>query len=204
MTNWIAALMERLGYTGIALLMILENLFPPIPSELIMPLAGYSARSGQLSLIGIVLAGTAGSVAGALPLYFLGRQMGRERLERWADTYGRWIAISGKDIRRAQHWFDRHGTGTVFYGRLVPGFRSLISIPAGVAGMPPLTFLLYSALGMGIWSTLLTLLGWILAENYEWVSEVLGPTAWIVLGIVIAVTATLLIRRRVKGLDRER
>src|SRR5687768_12601891 len=120
--------MPSTGYAGIVFLMCLENVVPPIPSELIMPLAGYLAGSGKLSFIGVVIAGTAGSMLGALPLYYMGRKLGEERLKHLADRYGRWLTVSRKDIERAKGWFDRHGGATVLFCRLIPGIRSLISI----------------------------------------------------------------------------
>lgn len=138
-------------------------------------------------------------MVGALPLYYVGHLVKRERLEKWADRYGKWIALSRRDVRLAQRWFNRYGGKAVFYCRLVPGIRSLISIPAGMANMPLSTFLLYSTLGMSIWATMLTGLGWLLAENYERVSETMGPLPWVVLGILAAIVATLLVRRMVVG-----
>lgn len=199
MSNWIEEIMMRLGYLGIALLMTLENLFPPLPSELVMPLAGFTVANGHLSFAGVVIAGTAGSVMGALPLYYLGRLVKRERLEEWADHYGRWMGLSRRDVRLAQRWFNKYGAATVFYCRLVPGIRSLISVPAGMAKMPLLSFLLYSTVGMAMWTTVLTGLGWLLAENYSRVSETMGPLPWVILGVLAAVVITLLVRRKIAG-----
>lgn len=182
MLDWIQRTMEALGYPGIVLLMFVENVFPPLPSELIMPLAGFTASRGELSFVGVVLAGMAGSVLGALPLYSLGRGMGEERLKSWADRHGKWLAVSGDDIGKAKGWFDRHGGKAVLFCRLVPGVRSLISLPAGFAEMRLATFLLYSALGTGLWAALLAYLGRLLGENYGRVERYLGPAAYVVLG----------------------
>ena len=143
MAEWIKSFMESLGYLGIGLLMFLENIFPPIPSELIMPLAGFTAAQGRLSFWGAVAAGIVGSVLGQLPLYYLGRLAGEEQLKRWADRYGKWLTVSHEEIERAKGWFDHHGGKAVFLCRLIPGIRSLISIPAGMAKMHLLAFLLY-------------------------------------------------------------
>lgn len=140
MLEWVQNTMSSLGYPGIALLMFIENIFPPIPSELIMPLAGFTAVRGDLSFVGVVLAGALGSLLGQLPLYYLGRWVGEDKLVAWADRYGKWLTVSGKDIRRADDWFDKHGHKTVFFARLVPGVRSLISIPAGLSEMHLPTF----------------------------------------------------------------
>ncbi len=185
MLEWAKNIMNTLGYPGVVLLMFLENIFPPIPSELVMPLAGFTATQGKLSLIGVIIAGTLGSVIGSLPLYYLGAFMGEGRLTRWADTYGNWLAVSGDDIRKAKEWFDTYGTKAVMFCQLVPGVRSLISIPAGLANMNVLQFLLYTALGAGIWTGILAYLGSLLGENYERVNTYLGPATYIVLGLLL-------------------
>ena len=132
--------------------MLIDNVFPPIPSEVIMPLAGFAAARGQLSLIGVFLAGTAGSLSGALVWYGVGRWVGRERLKRFAARHGRWLTLSPAEIDRAGGWFARRGGITVLVGRVIPGVRSLISVPAGVAGMPLTPFLVYSAVGTIVWN----------------------------------------------------
>jgi membrane protein DedA with SNARE-associated domain len=172
------------GYFGIVLLMFVENVFPPIPSEVIMPLAGYMAAQGTLSLFGIIVAGMTGSVLGALPLYYMGRKLGEDRLKQFADNHGRWLTLSRKDIERAKGWFDRHGGAAIFFCRLIPGVRSLISIPAGIARMKILPFLAYTATGTGMWAALLAYLGYFLATEYTQVSEYLDPVSWIVFGAV--------------------
>jgi membrane protein YqaA with SNARE-associated domain len=134
--DWIVTAIERTGYLGVFLLMLIDNVFPPIPSEVIMPLAGFAAARGQLSLIGVFLAGTAGSLSGALVWYGVGRWLGRERLRRFATRHGRWLTLSPAEVDRASAWFARRGGLSVLIGRVIPGVRSLISVPAGVAGMP--------------------------------------------------------------------
>ena len=196
MIEWIKNLMESLGYIGIVCLMFLENIFPPLPSEVIMPLAGFTAAQGDLSFIGVVLAGTLGSVIGALPLYYLGRIVGEDRLKQWADRYGKWLTVSGKEIERADAWFDRHGHKAVFIGRLVPGVRSLISIPAGISGMNLAQFLLYSAAGALIWTAILAFLGRLLGQNYERVNTYLGPVTYVVLGGLLIAGIIWIIRRK--------
>lgn len=171
-------------YFGIVLLMFIENVFPPIPSEIIMPLAGYMAAQQQLSLPGTILAGTAGSVLGALPLYYLGRKLGEDRLKEFADKHGRWLTLSRHDIDNAKRWFDRYGAAATFVCRLIPGVRSLISIPAGITSMSWVTFLIYTTLGTGIWATLLAYLGYVLGRNYTTVADYVDPVSWIVLGAV--------------------
>lgn len=203
MLNWIKDLMNTLGYPGVALLMFLENVFPPLPSELIMPLAGFTTTQGELAFIGVVLAGTLGSVLGALPLYYLGRLVGEERLIAWADKYGKWLTVSGKEIKTADDWFDRHGTKTVLLCRLIPGVRSLISIPAGISGMNLVQFLVYTAVGSAIWTTVLAYLGRTLGENYELVERYVGPASYIILGgITLAAVVWVWKRRQSLGSQR--
>lgn len=191
MFDWIIDLLERSGYLGVAVLMFLENLFPPIPSELIMPSAGYQASRGQLSLIGVVVAGTAGSLLGALFWYAVGRFAGEDRVKNWARRHGRWLTLTPADIDKADDWFDRHNAMAVFLGRLVPAIRTLISIPAGLFGMPTGSFLLWSALGTTVWSTALAIAGYLLGSNYHAVAEYLNPIANVVIG---AIAATYLYR----------
>lgn len=198
MLDWIKNIMTTLGYPGVAFLMFVENVFPPIPSELIMPLAGFTSADGQLNFIGVCIAGTLGSVIGALPLYWLGRWAGKDRLVEWADRYGKWLTVSGDDVRRADQWFERHGSKAVFFCRLVPGIRSLISIPAGFAEMNLFKFLLYSTLGAGIWSTALAFGGRALGDNYELIDRYLGPISYVVLGLLVVGAAIWIWRRRSK------
>ena len=196
MLQWITGVMNSMGYVGIVFLMFLENVFPPIPSELIMPLAGFTTTQGKLSLPGVILAGMIGSVLGALPLYFAGKLAGEERLKAWADRYGKWLTVSGEDIEKAKSWFDRHGGKAVLFGRLVPGVRSLISVPAGLSAMPLPLFLLYSALGTGIWAGILAWAGQLLGKNYRKVDQYLGPATYIVLGLLVVGFAVWVARRK--------
>lgn len=187
MLEWVKNIMNTLGYPGVAFLMFLENVFPPIPSEIVMPLAGFTSTQGNLNFIGIVIAGTLGSVLGAIPLFYLGKLVGEERLTAWADKHGKWLTVSGDEIRKADQWFERHGTKAVFFCRLIPGIRSLISIPAGISGMNFVQFLLYTTLGASIWTTALAFLGRVLGENYELVDRYLGPVTYIVVGVLLVV-----------------
>jgi membrane protein DedA with SNARE-associated domain len=184
MATWVMSIASSTGYFGILLLMVVENVFPPIPSEVIMPLAGYMAAQSKLSLFGIILAGMAGSVLGALPLYYMGQKFGEDRLKEFADNHGRWLTLSRKDIERAKRWFDRHGVAAIFFCRLIPGVRSLISIPAGIARMKIFPFLAYTAAGTGIWAALLAYLGYFLGSEYTQVGKYLDPVSWIVLGAI--------------------
>ena len=186
MDNWVTDILQQLGYLGLAFLMFVENVFPPIPSELIMPLAGFMVAKGELSFVGVVIAGTAGSVVGALPLYYFGRKLGKQRMIEWADAHGRWLTISGRHIERVTAWLDGHGTWAIFFGRLVPGVRSLISIPAGIARMNFGLFLLLTTLGSALWSALLAGAGFLLGSNFEAVEKFVGPVSnAILIGIAL-------------------
>ncbi|WP_119462465.1 DedA family protein [Rhodospirillaceae bacterium SYSU D60014] len=199
MADWIKGVMDSLGYPGIALLMFLENIFPPIPSEVIMPMAGFTASSGELTLIGVVVAGVAGSLIGALPWYFAGRLYGGDRLKRFADRHGRWLGVSRDDIERVTAWFGHHGRTAVLIGRLVPGVRTLISAPAGVCGMPLLSFLIYSGIGTLGWTAVLAYAGVLLQSNWSVVGDYVGPIGSIVVGLIVAWFVVRLIRNRCGG-----
>ena len=187
MASWVISVVSATGYAGIIFLMVIENVFPPVPSELIVPLAGYMATQGTLKLWGVVAAGTVGSVLGALPLYYLGRHWGEERVKRFADRHGRWLTVCGDDIAAAKRWFDRHGAKATFFGRLVPGIRSLISIPAGVARMPLPSFLAYTAAGAALWCALLACIGYFVGANFSRVGDYLDPVSWFVFGVILVV-----------------
>ena len=170
MFDWITGVISGSGYPGIVLLMLAENVFPPIPSELIMPLAGFVAAQGQLDPVLVALAGTLGSLLGALPWYYAGRWVGRERMCRLAARHGRWLTLDERDLGKAIDWFETHGRKAVLFGRLVPTVRTLISLPAGMARMALVPFLLYSGIGTVVWVGLLTASGYVLKENYTVVS----------------------------------
>jgi membrane protein DedA with SNARE-associated domain len=156
-----------LGYLGIALVMFAENVFPPIPSELVMPFAGWLARDGKMDLLGSMVAGTAGTVAGAIVLYYLGVVADEPIIRRFVRNYGRFWLVSESDIDRTLQFFDRHGSTVVFFGRMIPLIRSLISIPAGMNRMPMVPFLAYTTFGSAIWTAALTIGGWVLGDNWQ-------------------------------------
>jgi membrane protein DedA with SNARE-associated domain len=184
MLEWITNTISSLGYLGIALLMMLENVFPPIPSEVIMPLAGFTVQQGKLDMVFVILAGTAGSVLGTLPWYYLGKLMGEKRLRQWIDKYGKWLTISSSDIDKSKLWFRKNGAAVVFFGRLIPGIRTYISIPAGFQEMSLLPYLLYSTIGTLLWIGLLSYAGFALGQNYHQVKQYLGPVSGIVLTLL--------------------
>jgi membrane protein DedA with SNARE-associated domain len=201
MLEWITNTINSLGYWGIALLMFVENLFPPIPSELIMPLAGFTARATpeKLNIFGVFCAGLLGSVLGALIWYYPGQLLGEKRLRDLADKYGKWIAISSKDITKATQWFNKKGTKAVLIGRLVPGIRTLISVPAGISNMPLLPFLFYTTIGSAAWVGLLTYSGYLLGSQYELVDKYLAPVSKIVLGSLVLGFAIWVFKRKRKS-----
>jgi membrane protein DedA with SNARE-associated domain len=185
MFDWITGFVVRSGYVGVLLLMLAENVVPPIPSELIMPLAGFTAARGQLSLALVILAGTVGSLLGAVLWYYVGKRLGLERLKHLAARHGRWVTLSPDDVDRADGWFRRHGAKAVFFGRLIPTVRTLISVPAGIACMPLPAFLAWSVLGTSLWTALLTGAGYLLQSQYERVSDYLNPVSTVVVVLII-------------------
>ena len=203
MVEWITNTMNALGYLGIGFLMFMENLFPPIPSELIMPLAGFTVSQGKMNFQYAVLAGVIGTLLGALPWYYAGKLWGEERLRSLCDRYGRWLGLSGQDIDLANRWFNRHGGKAVLLCRLVPGVRTLISLPAGLNAMPIGAFLFYSAVGTTLWVGLLTYAGLKLGDHYDLVEQYLGPVSKLVLGgLLIALISWILWRK--KKLEQEK
>jgi membrane protein DedA with SNARE-associated domain len=184
-TNWITGLIEQMGYLGIAVLMFLENVFPPLPSEVIMPMAGFTASKGELNIVGVLAAGTAGTLSGALFWYVVARKLGEDRLRRWADRHGRWITLSREDIDKLDGWFERHSRWAVPVGHLVPGIRTLISIPAGIFGMGLTRFILLTALGAGAWTLALGMAGYVLGSRFDQVDRYLGPASTAIMSAIL-------------------
>ena len=193
---WVLVIMAKFGYLGIIFAMFAENVFPPIPSELIMPAAGFAVARGDLNLILVILAGTLGSVLGALPLYYLGRLLNEDRLMVFTQKYGKYVFVKPSDIRSSSVWFDKHGSKAVFFGRMVPGIRSFISIPAGMSKMPILPFLVFTALGSSIWTSLLTVAGYYFGENYEVIEIMLAPYSKGFLLLAVVIIIAWFIKRR--------
>lgn len=185
MFDAIVAVLTKLGAFGVFLLMLAENVFPPIPSEVVLPLAGYVAAKGQGSLWLTIAAATAGSVAGATIWYYVGRWIGTERLRRFAARHGRWLTLTPDEVDHVDRWFDRHGRWAVLFGRLVPGVRTLISVPAGVTGMKLVPFLAWTAVGSAFWTTLLAIAGYELGQNYGRVAGIIEPASNVVLGAAV-------------------
>lgn len=196
--EWVLDLMERIGGPGIALGIFLENIFPPIPSEVILPLAGFTAAQGRYSMVEAILWATLGSVTGALLLYGIGAALGLERLRVIAH---RMPLVDVADIDRTDAWFGRHGPKAVFFGRFVPGIRSLISIPAGIDRMPLVQFLGYTTAGSLIWNTLFIWIGHQLGDRYHLVEQYMDPISKVVyLLIILAAVGVLawMVRRSMR------
>lgn len=172
LTNWAKDFIESAGYIGVFLMIVLENVFPPIPSEAILPLAGFLAGEGRFWLPAVIVAATLGAVTGALILYYVAYAFGDQRIRWLIIRYGKWFAVSEKDLDTANDWFDRHGNQAVMICRLVPIVRSLVSLPAGLRRMPLHSFIIYTAIGSGLWNTILIVAGWWLGDNWEEVSVV--------------------------------
>jgi len=166
--------------------MLLENIVPPIPSELIMPLAGFAVARGEMNMALAITAGTIGSVLGGLAWYYVGKILGLERIRQLADRHGKWLGISSREVLATQQWFSQRGYWAIGLGRLVPGIRTYISVPAGIADMPMFQFMVYSTIGSLAWISLLTVAGFWLGESYEKVGEFLAPISKIVLAAIAA------------------
>lgn len=167
MEDWITSVMSDYGYFGIFLLILLENVFPPIPSEVILTVGGYMTTTTTMTIPGVILASTAGSVLGAVVLYGVGLLLDVERLEKIIDKYGNWLRVKKEDIYKADAWFDRFGVWTVFFGRLIPLVRSLISIPAGMSNMKFWLFVSFTLIGTLLWNTILVFVGEAVGDNSE-------------------------------------
>lgn len=193
--TWAQSVIGATGYPGLLLVMFLENIFPPIPSEVILPLAGSLALQGSFSLAGITFVGALGSVTGALIFYAGGRALGEARIRELLRRYGRWLLLSEDDFDKALSWFHRYGEPVIFFGRMVPIVRSLVSIPAGIAEMKLGRFGLYTAIGTGLWSFVLALAGYLLGHSWPVVSEWISRYEKVVLGLVVVVVVAFIARR---------
>lgn len=196
MSEWIINIMEQLGYLGIALLMFLDNVFPPIPSEVIMPSAGFTSAQGQLSLIGVIVAGSLGSLIAAATLYWIGRKISHDALFRWVNQYGKYLFIKTDDVKKALDWFEKYGHRVVFFGRMIPAVRSLISIPAGMSHMPFWKFMTYSTLGTVIWTTFLATVGYYFGNNTALMQQIFSNVGYMIVAIVALFVVYLWFKKR--------
>jgi membrane protein DedA with SNARE-associated domain len=197
--SWITSTVQTGGYVGVAFLTLLENLFPPIPSELILPVAGFLVSSGEMSYVWVVVASTIGSLLGALLLYGIGAWLGEERLRSFVQAHGKWLALDEDDLDQAKGWFEKHGGMAVFIGRLVPSLRSLISVPAGLARMPLGRFVLYTTAGSAVWNAILVGGGWALGGQWERVKPYMTVFEWATVAFLVGSVVWWFVRKRRKG-----
>jgi len=197
LANWVQDVINQFGYFGVALLVVIENIFPPIPSEIVLPFAGFVAQQGSAgvaqsdtSVIGMMIAATIGSVVGALILYVISSAIGPERLRAFVQRFGRWFGVKQTDLLRAEAWFDRRSFVAVLVGRCVPLIRSIVSIPAGFRRMKLTSFILLTAVGSAVWNIALIGAGALLGDQWERVGEYVGVFQW----LVIAAILVLLVR----------
>ncbi|WML38195.1 DedA family protein [Neobacillus sp. OS1-2] len=190
MEAWITETMDTYGYLGIFLLIAVENIFPPIPSEVILTFGGFMTTTTHMSIFGVIAVSTVGSVAGAVVLYRIGLLLDTNRLERIVDKWGHILRLTKKDIHKAIAWFQRFGVWAVFFGRLIPLIRSLISIPAGMARMNMGTFLLFTTMGTLIWNTILVNAGAAVGASWDDITrymDVYSNVVYLILGVLLVI-----------------
>ena len=213
LANWVQDVINQFGYFGVALLVVIENVFPPIPSEIVLPFAGFVAQQGasavnatadaaqsDTTVIGMMIAATVGSVVGALILYFVSAAIGPERLRGFVERFGKWFGVKSSDLVRAEEWFDRRSVAAVLVGRCVPLIRSIVSIPAGFRRMKLTSFVVLTAIGSAVWNIALIGAGAVLGDQWERVGEYVGVFQW----LVIAAVLVLLVRFVVSRLKKRR
>ena len=196
MSDWVVRLIEQSGYLGVAFLMFLETLFPPIPSEVIMPVAGVAAAQGKLSFTLSVASGTAGAMLGNIVWYLAARALGHDRIKPIIQRYGKWLTLDWDDVEKAHRWFDRHGIALVFLGRLIPTIRSIVSIPAGLLDMRFRNFVIASTVGTALWTAILAGAGYKLQENFRDVGKIIGPVSNLILAALVVAYLSRLIRHK--------
>lgn len=192
---WAQTIISTMGYPGLVLVMFLENVFPPIPSEVVLPLAGSLALEGRFTLFGVTVMGILGSVAGALFFYELGHLLGEDRVRELIKRFGKWLMLSEDDFDQALDWFDRYGEPVIFFGRMVPIIRSLVSIPAGIARMNRVQFSAYTAVGTGLWSFLLAFAGYLLGRSWPLVSEWMSRYEKVVMVVIVVAFVAFIAKR---------
>jgi len=185
MADWVIRLIEDSGYLGVFLLMFLETVFPPVPSEVIMPVAGLAAARGHMTLWGVILSGTAGAMFGNFFWYLLARVIGIERFRPFIEKHGRWLTLDWYDVVKAEKLFGRFGGWVVGIGRMMPTIRSVVSIPAGLLHMRLKTFLVWSTLGTAAWSSALAIAGHELGRRFDRIDAILGPLSMAVIGLIV-------------------
>lgn len=194
MIDWATEVIDSIGLLGVAVLVALESVIPPLPSELILLLAGFNVDQGNFSFLGAVVAATVGSVVGALILFALGALLSEERLMWLLHKVGRFVGFTTKDVDRGFDWFERHGAPVVFFGRLIPLVRSAVSVPAGAARMPLAKFVLWTALGSAVWNVVWVAIGQILGDQWEKADAWAGTFQYVAVGLVAVVGLGLIVR----------
>ena len=215
LANWVQDVINQFGYFGVALLVVIENVFPPIPSEIVLPFAGFVAQQGagaanavadaaqsDTTVIGMMIAATIGSVVGALILYFVSAAIGPERLRAFVERFGKWFGVKSTDLVRAEAWFDRRSTAAVLVGRCVPLIRSIVSIPAGFRRMKLTSFVVLTAIGSAVWNIALIGAGAVLGDQWERVGEYVGIFQWLVIGAILVLLVRFVVSR-VKNRQRQ-
>jgi membrane protein DedA with SNARE-associated domain len=201
LATWVQDVINQFGYFGVALLVIIENVFPPIPSEIVLPFAGFVAQQGSgaaqsdTSVIGMMIAATVGSVVGALILYFVSAAIGPERLRAFVEKFGKWFGVKPADLVRAEAWFDRRSSLAVLVGRCVPLIRSIVSIPAGFRRMKLSSFVVLTAIGSAVWNIALIGAGAVLKDQWDRVGDYVGVFQWVVVLAIVVFVVRFVISR---------
>ena len=208
LANWVQDVINQFGYLGVALLVVIENVFPPIPSEIVLPFAGFVAQQGasavnatadaaqsDTTVVGMMIAATVGSVVGALILYFVSAAIGPERLRGFVERFGKWFGVKSSDLVRAEEWFDRRSSAAVLVGRCVPLIRSIVSIPAGFRRMKLTSFVVLTAIGSAVWNIALIGAGAVLGDQWERVGEYVGVFQWLVIAAVLVFLVRFVVSR---------
>lgn len=193
--SWAETIVDRLGYVGVAFLVAVENIFPPIPSEVVLPLAGFVAGRGDASPALMIVAATVGSVVGAWALYLIAAAIGPLRLHSFVRRYGRWVGVTELDLERAEAWFDRRAAIALSVGRCVPLVRSIVSVPAGFRQVAPVRFTVLTAAGSAVWNSVLILAGAALGDQWEEVSDWVSRFQWLVLAVIVGLVAAYALHR---------
>lgn len=206
MENMIIEIMNKFGYLGIGLLILIENVFPPIPSELILTFGGFMTESSEITVVGVIIAATIGSFLGAIILYYVGKILNKERLKKIISSqYGKWLGFKSQDIDKADEWFDTKGNKTVFFCRFIPVVRSLISIPAGMSEMPMGKFAIYTIFGSLIWNTALVCVGAYAGDKKDYILKILDEVSYLVLIaiVVLFIISIYLFYRKRKSTNKD-
>jgi membrane protein DedA with SNARE-associated domain len=185
MSDWVIRLIDQTGYVGVFLLMFLETVFPPIPSEVIMPIAGLRAAQGPMNLPGVILSGTTGAMMGNFFWYAAARVIGLDRFRPFIERHGRWLTMDWYDVEKAERLFGRYGAPIVFVGRMLPTIRSIVSIPAGLLKMRIRSFLIWSTIGTAAWSSALAAAGWALGQRFPEIEKILGPLSTGIIALIV-------------------